>query len=197
MQFLILPSPVTCYWELASFSWKSAGKCWQSKVLWWQTVPSHCMYTPTHTGLQLILHLMSDLTDFYTSYHFTSQAICTSGFSLSAHMQFMEKAMLGSSETCSGIPRIYQLLVMLSSLHNFVSKILNYLAALQLLIFFALLISISVKLTSWLALIPFVNINSPMYEQQHFQTLCSHFWQHSWQFGILCLGFGSAWSVST
>ena len=55
--------------------------------------------------------------------------------------------MLGSSETCSGIALIYQLLVMLSSLHNFVSKTLNYLAALQLFIFFVLLISISLKLT--------------------------------------------------
>jgi len=105
------------------------------------------MYTPTHTGLELILNLMSDLTGFYTSYFITSQAVCTPGFFLSAHTQFMETAMLGSSETCSGIALIYQLLVMLSSLHNFVSKTLNYLAALQLFIFFVLLISISLKLT--------------------------------------------------
>lgn len=73
--FPILPSPVTCYWKLASFSWKSAGNCWQCEVLWRrQPVPSHCMYTPTHAGLELILHLMSDLTGFYTSffYHITN-----------------------------------------------------------------------------------------------------------------------------
>jgi len=105
-------------------------------------------------------------------------------------------------QPCLGPLKHVQVLLALISfllccLHNFVSKTLNYLAALQLFIFFALLISISLKMTSWLALIPFVNINSPMYEQQHFQMLCSHFCQHSWQFGILCLGFSSAWSVST
>lgn len=126
----------------------------------------------------------------------SSQTICTPRFFLSAHTQFMETAMLGLSETCSGIACIISFSLR-CSLHNFVSKRLNYLAALQLFIFLALLIRISLKLTSWLTLIQFVNINSPMYEQQHFQMLCSQFWQHSWQLGILCLGFVSAWSVWT
>jgi len=112
--FFILSSPVTCYWKLASFSWKSAGNCSQCEVLWRrQPVPSHCMYTPTHAGLELTLHLMSDLTGFYTSFFIISQTICTPRFFLSAHTQFMETAMLGPSETCSGIACIYQLLVML------------------------------------------------------------------------------------
>jgi hypothetical protein len=80
-----------------------------------EPIPSHCKYTPTHTGLELILHLMSDLTGLYTSYFITSQAIALQFFFLSAQTQFLETTVLGPSKTFSSIVCIYQLLLMLSS----------------------------------------------------------------------------------